>query len=232
MCDTAAVVVYTVRQRDVYVTHYVLTMPQLVFSVVNPKGGVGKTTIAVHLAVAAHRGGYSTTILDADPQGSVWDWHGRSPDGYDGPAVQRVAYEDRLSDALPAGADVVVVDSPARLDDRTGAALTIADCALVPVRPSALDLWGTKEFLGVLQDHVSGGLTAAFVGSQRDVRTTLSGELEDVLSGLDLPMLDGFTMRVAYARSLAQGETVLDGYDDTAELEADALLSEAAALLS
>lgn len=207
-------------------------MPQLVFSVVNPKGGVGKTTIAVHLAVAAHRDGYATTILDADPQGSVWDWHGRSPDDYDGPEVRRVAYENRLTDAIPDDPDVVIVDSPARLDDRTGAALTVADCALVPVRPSALDLWGTKEFLEVLDRHVSDGLTAAFVGSQRDVRTTLSDELEGVLSELPVPMLEGFTMRVAYTRSMAQGETVLDGYDDTAESEVWTLLNEAAALLS
>jgi chromosome partitioning protein len=207
-------------------------MPQLVFSVVNPKGGVGKTTVAVHLAVAAHRDGYATTLLDADPQGSALDWHRRCADGYDGPAVRRVAYEDRLTDTLPDAPDVVVVDSPARLDDRTGAALSVADCALVPVRPSALDLWGTAEFLEVLDRHVSGGLTAAFVGSQRDVRTTLSDELEGALSGLSLPMLDGFTMRVAYTRSMAQGETVLDGYDDTAESEVQTLLEDAAGLLS
>ena len=207
-------------------------MPQLVFSVVNPKGGVGKTTIAAHLATAAHRNGYRTALLDADPQGSVWDWRKRNPDGYNGPTVQRVPESDSLTGAVPSGVDVAVVDSPARLDERTGASLTVADCALVPVRPSALDLWGTQEFLGVLQGHVSDGLTAAFVGSQRDVRTTLSDELADVLSDLDLPMLDGFTMRVAYTRSMAQGETVLDGYDDTAASEVNALLEDAGGLFS
>lgn len=55
----------------------------LVLGLVNPKGGVGKTTIAVHLAVAVHRAGYSTTLLDGDPQASVLDWHRASYDGLD-----------------------------------------------------------------------------------------------------------------------------------------------------
>jgi chromosome partitioning protein len=207
-------------------------MPQLVFSIVNPKGGVGKTTVAVHLAVAAHRGGYDTALVDADPQGSVLDWHRQSPDGYDGPAIERIKPRGRLTGRTLPDASVVVVDAPARLDDRTVAALKVADAALVPVRPSGLDLWGTAEFLGELQGHVDDGLTAVFVGSQRDVRTTLPDELEQELAGLSLPMLDGFTMRVAYARSIAQGETVLDGYDDTAASEVRALLQDVGDLLS
>jgi len=198
---------------------------------VNPKGGTGKTTIAVHLAVACHRSGYATKLLDADPQGSSVDWSRRTPDGYDGPAVEHVSTGDSLAPYI-GGADIVMIDSPARLDERTGAVLSVSDLALVPVRPSGLDLWGTAEFLDVLKDHLSNGLKAAFVASQRDVRTTLSDELEDVLSRQGLPLLDGFTARVAYARSLSEGKTVLDGYDATAADEVHALLRDVGTLLS
>jgi chromosome partitioning protein len=196
----------------------------LTLATVNPKGGTGKTTVAIHLAVAACRNGYPTKLVDADPQGSVLDWSNRTPDEYDGPFVEHVPSGERIAPAVE-GADVVVIDSPARLDERTGAVLSVADIALVPVRPSGLDLWGTAEFLDVLAEHVgAAGLRAAFVASQRDVRTTLSEELERVLSNQELPLLDGLTSRVAYARSLSEGKTVLDGYDATAEAEVQQLL--------
>lgn len=207
-------------------------MPLTIASV-NPKGGSGKTTVAVHLAVAAHRDGAGVTLLDTDPQGSALDWYHRTPEGYDGPDVERVPADVRIGDALAGvGSQLVVMDSPARLDERTGAVLSASDLVLVPVRPSGLDLWGTAEFLDLLQEHAGGGLTAAFVGSQRDVRTTLSDELMDVLSELDFPLLPGFTQRVAYARSMSEGETVLDRRDTVAADEVRALLEDAGRLLT
>lgn len=203
----------------------------LVISAVNPKGGTGKTTIAVHLAVASHRAGYPTTLLDTDPQGTALDWSRRTPDGYDGPAVQHVPAGEKITPAAE-GADVVILDSPARLDERTGAVLSVSDVALVPVRPSGLDLWGTAEFLEVLQEHTTGALTAAFVASQKDVRTTLSDELERELAESGLPLLDGLTSRVAYPRSMSEGQTVLDGYDQTAAKEVRVLFEDAGDLLS
>lgn len=213
-------------------TYFVLTsvMPEpLTISVVNPKGGTGKTTIAVHLAVTSHRAGYPTKLLDTDPQGTALDWSRQTPDDYDGPLIEYVPVSDAVAPAV-SGADVVMVDSPARLDERTGAVLSISDLALVPVRPSGLDLWGTVEFLDLLQEHTATGLQAAFVASQRDVRTTLSDELERELSQLELPMLDGLTSRVAYPRSMSEGQTALDGYDATAAQEVRVLFEDIGSL--
>jgi chromosome partitioning protein len=203
-----------------------------VIAAVNPKGGTGKTTVAVHLAVAVHRAGQGVTLLDADPQGSALDWHRRTPDGYDDPKVEQVGRNRTLAAAIEqTESDVVVIDSPARLDEQTGRVLSSSDLALVPVRPSGLDLWGTAEFLEVLNEHVDRGLNAAFVASQADVRTSLSDELEGALSGLGLPMLDGLTLRVSYARSLSEGRTVLDGGDRGAIEEVEALHNDVTGLL-
>lgn len=205
----------------------------LVLSTVNPKGGTGKSTVAVHLAVAAHRDGYEVTLFDTDPQGSAWDWHRRAPDGYDGPHVEKVGQKRTLAAAIgQTDAQMIVIDSPARLNERSDRVLTNADLALVPVRPSGVDLWATAEFLEILNEHVEEGLTAAFVGSQKDVRTTLSDELTDVLSRQGLPLLDGLAFRVAYARSMSEGQTVLDGYDSKAASEVRTLLQDVSDLLT
>ncbi|WP_158666636.1 ParA family protein [Salinibacter altiplanensis] len=203
----------------------------LTISTVNPKGGTGKTTIAVHLAVAACREGYSTHLVDTDPQGSALDWGRMNPDGYDGPEVHRVSKEKSVAPFVT-GAQVVIVDSPARLDERTGAVLSVSDVALVPVRPSALDLWGTSEFLELLKERADAGLQAAFVASQTDARTTLTAELRGELEGAGLPLLDGLASRVAYARSMSEGETVLDGYNRTAADEVRVLIREVGELVS
>ena len=210
-------------------------MPEpLVIATANPKGGTGKTTVAVHLAVAVHRKGHPTALLDTDPQGSALDWARQSPEGYNGPTVEHIKEDLTLAAAVQqSDSEVVVVDSPARLDERTGRVLSVSDLVLVPVRPSGLDLWGTVEFVDLLETRVEGrNLVAAFVRSQADVRTSLSDELSGVIDRLGLPLLDGLTHRVAYARTMTEGRTVLDGSDTTAREEVRALLSDVGDLSS
>ena len=204
----------------------------VVVSCVNPKGGVGKSTIAIHFGVAAHRDGRDVTLVDTDPQGSILDWHRLTDDEYDAPLVRHIDADTAVPSAVGGiGGDVLVLDAPARIGRRTASVLQVSDIALVPVRPSGLDLWGTSEFLDLLNQHVGEGTTAAFVGSQRDVRTSLSDQLDAALSELDPPLLDGLTLRVSYARSIAQGQTVFNTSDQTAQEEVRALYSDVDDLL-
>lgn len=202
-------------------------------AIVNPKGGTGKTTVAIHLAVAAFRAGYRNALLDADPQGSVLDWHRRTPEDYEGPEVEALGPSRTPAAAIgQTDAEMVVVDSPAGFDKRTERVLRNADLALVPVRPSGIDLWGTTEFLDVLEGHVEEGRAAAFVASQKDPRSRLSDRLNDGLPRKEVPLLEGFAFRAAFARSISEGETVLDGYDAKAAGEVQALLEDVEDLIS
>jgi chromosome partitioning protein len=208
----------------------------LVLGIVNPKGGTGKTTIAVHLARAVQLDGLTPVVLDTDPQGSAVDWRRRAPDGYDAPAVVSVTDPKVLrSDVtrLTSSHDVAILDGAARLQGMTGAILSVSDAVLVPVQPSALDLWGTLEFLDLVTERVdAGSLRAAFVASRRDPRTTLSAEVDTALAELELEVFAGTAQRVAYVRSMAEGKTVLDGYDDKAAGEVRQLLEDVARLLT
>jgi chromosome partitioning protein len=200
----------------------------LVIAVQNPKGGCGKTTIAVNLARAIQVGGYETVILDTDTQGSARDWRARSPADYDGPRVERATSAGKLNTLVEqhgTSVDAVVVDGSARLGKHTGAVVAASDILLIPVQPTAMDLWGTVEFMDTVETAVEDApIRPAFVASRRDPRTNLSDQIHDALTVYDFPVLEGTAQRVAYAYAAQDGKTVLDGYDDKAVQEIQELV--------
>jgi chromosome partitioning protein len=115
------------------------------------KGGTGKTTLAVSLAVAAGQVGMTSIIIDLDPQGTACNWRDRRKS--DGPVVID-AQPGRLAAALAKaeenGVDFAVIDTPARNEHSALAAAKAADLVLIPCRPQAYDLEtipNTKEIL-------------------------------------------------------------------------------------
>ena len=210
------------------------TTSALVISVQNPKGGCGKTTIATNLARAIQLDDFETAILDTDTQGSTRDWRARSPADYDGPRVERATNAGSLGRVVEEhgeSVDTVVIDGSARLGEHTGSVVAVSDVLLIPVQPSALDLWGTVEFMDTVKKASKEiSLRPAFVASRKDPRTNLSDQIHDALTVYDLPVLEGTSQRVAYAYAAQDGRTVLDGYDSKAAGEVETLLADVAEL--
>lgn len=105
------------------------------------KGGAGKSTLSVHLAVAAEAHGLTTAIFDLDPQASAALWSDNR--GESAPAVvpaQAPRLKNLLQQALDGGADLVVLDTPPHADGVAADAGALADLILIPCRPSAFDL--------------------------------------------------------------------------------------------
>jgi chromosome partitioning protein len=123
-------------------------------AVLNQKGGTGKTTIATHLAAAAHLSGKRTLVLDLDRQGSSFDWYSARVEGskLDGLAVARTDKALSLPKfrELARGYDVVVCDGPPRLGDVTRSAAVAADVVVIPLRAGPLDWWAASETIEVL----------------------------------------------------------------------------------
>lgn len=112
----------------------------MIIALTNSKGGVGKSTIAVHLTVWWRDCGGRVGLVDADAQGSSSCWlREAAPDI----AVFRLQTPDEILDQLPklaAEFEHLVIDGPAGLSEVTRAILLVADLALLPCGPSLLDL--------------------------------------------------------------------------------------------
>jgi chromosome partitioning protein len=113
----------------------------LTVAIVSQKGGVGKTTLAVHLADAASAAGLVPLIIDMDPQATAHTWgqwrKGESPEVIAASAANLAV---TLQGAREAGAEFVVIDTPPNADGTARAAVKVADLVLIPVRPRAFDL--------------------------------------------------------------------------------------------
>lgn len=110
-------------------------------AVVAQKGGTGKTTLALSLAVAAGARGQNVLVIDLDPQASACRWGDRRV--LDAPAVvdaQPARLSAALDKAAQAGIDLVIVDTPARVEQAAAEAAKAADLVLIPCKPSILDL--------------------------------------------------------------------------------------------
>lgn len=112
-----------------------------VLAIVSRKGGAGKTTIALHLAVAAELHGLATAVFDLDPQASAALWSDHRGEAI--PAVvpaQAPRLASLLAQARANEADLVILDTAPHADGIASEAASHADAILIPCRPSALDL--------------------------------------------------------------------------------------------
>ena len=131
-------------------------------ALIGQKGGVGKTTLALGVAVAAAQAGHAVAVIDLDPQASAAKWKDRRSE--DNPAVIS-AQASRLSPALEAargaGAEFAIIDSAGRSDDSAMAAARAADLILIPTRTSIVELETLPQVSDLLR--VAGSIRRAFV---------------------------------------------------------------------
>ena len=121
-----------------------------VITVAQQKGGAGKTTLVVNLAVALSARGKSVALLDTDPQGSLGRWfmmrHQAGDPGmeFSTASAWGVSYE---CDKLRGACDYVFVDTPPKIDSDLKPALRESDLVMVPVSASQVDVWATEGVL-------------------------------------------------------------------------------------
>jgi chromosome partitioning protein len=189
----------------------------MIVALLNQKGGVGKTTLALHLAGAWARQGSRVTVIDADPQGSALDWsEQRAKEGR--PRLFGVLglARDTLHREAPEiarGVDHVVIDGPPRIAGLMRSALLAADLVLVPAQPSPFDGWASGEMLNLIREAriFRPELVARFVLNRCAARTIIARETGDALAEHDPPVLAvRIGQRVAFADAARTGQLVFE----------------------
>ncbi len=183
-------------------------MPVVV--VANPKGGVGKTTLATNIAGYFASKGHSVMLGDVDRQQSSKLWLGLRP-----PQARPIHSWDVDASAVvrpPKGTTHVVLDTPGGLHGKNfKEAMQVADKVIVPLQPSVFDIFATRSFLDLLAEHRHASkMQVGIVGMRVDSRTIAADKLREFVTGLGLPVLGYLRDTQNYIHLAARGLTLFD----------------------
>lgn len=199
-----------------------------VITIAQQKGGAGKTTLAVNLAVGFARAGKSVALMDTDPQGSAGRWFMTRLEATDDPGLTfstasawGVSYECRK---LAEAHDILIIDTPPKADSDLRPALRAADLVLIPVATSHLDLWAVEAVLDLAQREDK---AAMIVMTRGRTGTRLAGDVAEKAAAMDAEIA-ATTManRVVYAETLGQGRAAPEAPKGPARGEVDALVQD------
>lgn len=183
-------------------------MPVIVIA--NPKGGVGKSTVATNAAGCLAAAGHAVMLGDVDRQQSARRWLDLRPPQALPIRSWDVAHDDIVRP--PKGTTHVVLDTPAGLHGRRlEAVLRIADKLLVPLQPSLFDIQATHAFVQELRAHRRGEqIDVALVGMRVREHTIANEQLHHYLSTLPVPVVAWLRDTQNYVHLAARGLTLWD----------------------
>jgi chromosome partitioning protein len=183
-------------------------MPVVV--VANPKGGVGKSTMATNIAGYFAAQGHAVMLGDADRQQSSRLWLGLRP-----PAARPISTWELTPESIvrpPKGTTHVVLDTPAGMHGKQfQEILKLADKVVVPLQPSVFDIFATRSFLDELAEHRKASkMQVGIVGMRVDNRTIAADKLHEFVDNLGLPVLGYLRQTTNYIQLAARGLTLFD----------------------
>ena len=181
----------------------------MIIASINQKGGVGKSTVALHLVIWLRERGIDVALVDADVQSSSSIWAREVDENI--PIHRYQTANDLLDRVKLLSETVVVIDGPGGLDEATRAILLLCDLALIPCGPSVLDLRAAHEAVHVLrqvQGIRKGPPQGIFIPNKIQKNYRLSNQLLETANELHLSVAPGLGLRQAFADAAGQKSVV------------------------
>ncbi len=202
----------------------------MIISLVNQKGGVGKSTTAINLAASLTRKNCKLVFIDTDPQGSAVRWHTiESNKAFEIKHHPRPISHQDLNE-LAWDCDHVVIDAPPANGDITQSILAITDLAIVPLSPSPVDMWSCDKTLEMIneQEKQNSGLKSKLLVTRKIPGTKLGREARDAMGAFDTDIFETeLCQRVAYIEAMNAGVSVMQyAPNSKAALEVESLSQE------
>ena len=184
----------------------------MIVAILNQKGGVGKTTVATHIAGELSAAGRHVVLVDADPQASALDWSQKRAQGslarvFGVIGLPRETVHLEVPE-LAKTTDDVIIDGPPRVTALARSAVLASDVVVIPVQPSPYDVWASAEVVSLVAEAriFKPGLRAVFVVNRSVVRTIIAREVRPAVQAHGLPLLAStVSQRVVFAESVASG---------------------------
>lgn len=210
----------------------------MIYSFVNQKGGVGKTTLAVNVAAERARRGRRVLLIDADPQGSALDWQAQRGRMERASLIAVAGFPrdtiHREIDQLGAGYDDIVIDAPGRIEAVARAVIMACDLVVIPVQPSPYDIWASGDVLSLIEQSqvYKPELSAVWAINRRIVGTSIGRDINAQLRDHGPRLLEAtVAQRVIFSESAARGLAVYEADPSgVAAAEIEALTTELEAI--
>jgi chromosome partitioning protein len=182
----------------------------MIYSFLNQKGGVGKTTLSIHTAAELSSRGRRVLLIDADPQGSSLAWSNyRETSDFTVVGMAKPTIHLEV-ESLAQDYDDVIIDGPPRVTELARSIILAAGIVVIPLQPSPMDVWAAAETVDLVREAqvFYPDIECCLALNRKIANTAIGRDVRDALAELEVPILNSdIGQRVAFAETAASASS-------------------------